>query len=382
MTRRVVWILGAGFSMPLGGPSLASLLSFETERSLELEIPNDADHTVARENVLGRIARCTRWLYHYGTRFAANNGKCPLNGSGGETLWYDAEDFFDKLDRAARLPQGANAARLAAAIRAGAHGMNVPIPAVRDAAKRMLAFECSRFLDGQSTGDEPWIPYVRWTRQVKAQAEGGAQTAQAIITFNYDCVLETLGFQPHVVLPGSGPERTGPHVFKLHGSSNWRHMSPAYGDSNDTTPAVTVENDAVELAERKDFTATCDRSELTIAAPGLGKQYQALRFKELWELAGNALKTAGAVVFLGYRLPPTDARSRRFLLDNLPPGRIPIHVILGHDTNTPDARRMKGLLQMARPQAAIEVLPMFGQDYLDAYDPDGWDKFVSYCQPS
>ena len=376
MTRRTVWILGAGFSMPLGGPSLASLLSFETERSLQVEIPDDTDHAVERENILGRVASCTRWLYHYGTKFAANNGRCPLNGSGGETLWYDAEDFFDKVDRAARLPEGAKAARLGAAIRAGAHGTNVPIPAVRDAAKRLLAYECARFLDGESSSDEPWIPYVRWTRQVKAQADGGAPTAQAIITFNYDCVLETLGFQPHVVLPGSAPARRGPHVFKLHGSSNWRHLSPAYGDSNDTTPAVTQENDAVELAQRKDFTATCDRTELAIAAPGPGKQYQALRFKDLWDTAADALKAAGAVVFLGYRLPPTDARSRRFFLDNLPQGRIPIHVVLGHDTNSPDARRMMGLLEMARPQACIEALPMFGQDYLDSWDPSRWDSFI------
>ncbi len=175
--------------------------------------------------------------------------------------------------------------------------------------------------------------------------------------------LGDLDFQPHVVLPGSAPARKGPHVFKLHGSSNWRHLSPAYGDSNDTTPAVTEENDAIELAQRKDFTATCDRTELAIAAPGPGKQYQALRFKDLWDTAADALKAAGAVVFLGYRLAPTDARSRRFFLDNLPQGRIPIHVVLGHDTSSPDARRMTGLLKMARPQACIEALPMFGQDY-------------------
>lgn len=355
--------------MPLGGPSLASLLSPETERALQQAIPDDADHATARANILGNVARCTRWLYNYGTRFAATGGQ-DTNRTAGENLWFDAEEFFDKLDRAARQPQGPAAARLVQIVVGSRWGINLSIVEMRNAAKRLLAYECSRFLGEQHTSDEPWLPYVKWKRQLSAESQQ-SETGHAVLTFNYDCVLEALGLQNAVVMSDPIP-RKGPHIFKLHGSCNWRHVSPGYGDSNDHTPAVTVENDEVEIAHRPDFTATCDPTELAIAAPGPGKQYQTARFQALWDMAGETLKAAGAVVILGYRMPPTDARSRRFLLENLPKGQYPIHVVLGHDTNSPDARRMYGLLKMARPQASVEVLPLFAQDYIDAFDPTRW----------
>jgi hypothetical protein len=277
-------------------------------------------------------------------------------------LWTDAEDFFDKLDRAALAPDAPLAKRLVSIVAGSRHGTHVPVSLLRDTAKRLLAFECARFLEGQDPGQEPWLPYVRWARLLVAQAERKSETAQTIITFNYDTVPERLRLQPYVVLPGTAPQNeVGLHVLKLHGSTNWRYASEAQAD--------------LVLAKDANFAATCAPWEF--AAPGPGKQQQAQRFQDLWDYAADAVKAAGAVVFLGYRIPPTDARSRRFLLENLPQGRIPIHVVLGHDTNGPDARRMKGLLEMARPQAVVDLLPLFGQDYLDAYNADDWDRLVA-----
>jgi hypothetical protein len=33
---------------------------------------------------------------------------------------------------------------------------------------------------------------------------------------------------------------------------------------------------------------------------------------------------------------------------------------------------MAGVLKMARPHANVTVQPMFGEDYLDAYNPMAW----------
>jgi hypothetical protein len=351
--------------MPLGGPSLASLLSWETERNLLEAISDSPDNEPARENLTGTVARCTRYLYNYGTRFRMSDGR-GAQGETGEALWADAEDFFDQLDRAARIPTGPSARRLVSIVLTSPHHKTVSIFAMRDAAKRMLAYECSRFLDDHNISDEPWLPYVKWKQQLATQARE-PDKAQTIITFNYDCVLEALGLQNNVVLDDVPVQ--GPHIFKLHGSCNWRHVSPGYGDSNSTTPAVTVENDEVEIATGRYFAATCDATELAIAAPGPGKQYQTARFQALWEMAGKSLRSADSVVILGYRMPPTDARSRRFLLENLPRDNYPIHIVLGHDTNSPDARRLDGVLRMARPNATVKLLPMFAQDYIDVWEP-------------
>jgi hypothetical protein len=66
MPTRVVWFLGAGFSVPLGGPSLGSLLSLEAGAELALRFPESADEAGARarENLASDLALVTRWLHH------------------------------------------------------------------------------------------------------------------------------------------------------------------------------------------------------------------------------------------------------------------------------------------------------------------------------
>lgn len=359
MSRRVVWILGAGFSVPLGGPSLASLLAREAEPLLDLMFVQGSGYDRGeRANLLGDTARAARWLYHYGTGPAA----LAQIGVVGEALWADAEDFFDKLDRAARAPKEHAAQRFEGIVSTlRSDGRHIPIADMRDAAKRLLAFECSRFLLDAHTGHEPWLPYKRWVEKLAGGRKlSDPSNPHTIITFNYDCVLERLGLQPQVVLPympgqHQGERREGLRIYKLHGSTNWRY---------------TGEGENIVVEDRVNFAATCKPEELAIAAPGPGKQTQAERLQALWDEAAHALSEAHVIAILGYRMPPTDARSRAFFVDHLPRGRAcAVKLVLGADLAHPDVRRLQGVLQLARPsQTFVELQPMSAQDYIDACD--------------
>ena len=91
---RVVWIIGAGFSRPLGGPLLTDLFSWKSERDLEARYPKDRF-----PRLHGHVPQTARWLFHYGTRF--DQGKPRYYIADGEALWQDAEGFLDYLDVAA-----------------------------------------------------------------------------------------------------------------------------------------------------------------------------------------------------------------------------------------------------------------------------------------
>jgi hypothetical protein len=79
MPKSIVWVLGSGFSQPLGGPTLASLFSAEAHANLESDLkraPNipkgtARDHPVfrARDRALGEVAVLVRRLFLYGTRY-------------------------------------------------------------------------------------------------------------------------------------------------------------------------------------------------------------------------------------------------------------------------------------------------------------------------
>ena len=102
---RTVWILGAGFSRPLGGPLLPDLLSPETPENLAAVYGSDQPH------LLNTFATQTaHWLYNYGTRF--RYGRLSGWSGDGASLWRDAEEYLDYLDLAAQNTLGKAANRL------------------------------------------------------------------------------------------------------------------------------------------------------------------------------------------------------------------------------------------------------------------------------
>jgi hypothetical protein len=67
------------------------------------------------------------------------------------------------------------------------------------------------------------------------------------------------------------------------------------------------------VQEADEFALTCPAERMVIASPRPTKLATAERLSELWKHAEDAIRDADAVVFIGYRFPPSDASSRQRL---------------------------------------------------------------------
>jgi len=200
------------------------------------------------------------------------------------------------------------------------------------------------FLRGYQVDTERWAPYLSWARE---QLNG----THTVITFNFDGVPEILQKDKGrltVVDPTNvensirqaRAEDNAP-VLKLHGSITW-DMSDAKGFEMTYDPEAALSN--------------LDTRHTVIGLPGPQKRglYAGL-LKVLRAAAIQSLNEAGKVIFIGYRFPPTDADARQFLLraiwENYGGGgqtRIrQVSAVLGPNTESPDARRLRHLLEQA-----------------------------------
>jgi hypothetical protein len=301
MAETTVWILGAGFSKPLGGPMLTDLLAPDSVENLR------ATYSRNYTRLFSKAALVAHWLFNYGTRFRAGriDGSAerdmaqwigPLWATAiGEQLWVDAEDYLDYLDTS--------------------------VASETSRAGRQMAAECCAFLTGADTRSERFAPYVRWAREL-------VQPGDSVLTFNYDLVPDRLasGSKLRVLAPSEAPQPGFVNVIKLHGSVNWRR-------AGETRPSeINVEADL-------EFALSCEDRELAIASPGPTKQTITRQLEPLWGVAESAIKSANAIVFVGYRFPPTDANARTRLLSAIAGSQmryVAVHTVLGPkvDDNT------------------------------------------------
>jgi len=98
--NKIAWVLGAGFSAPLGGPMLKDLFSLALHHEVSA-MYKFTETTAYNPDV--QYMDDVMWLYHYGRRFeqgrltpwitsAVGNFQEP-----GEILWDHAEQFLDSL---------------------------------------------------------------------------------------------------------------------------------------------------------------------------------------------------------------------------------------------------------------------------------------------
>jgi hypothetical protein len=271
-----------------------------------------------------------------------------------EVLWRDPEEFIEVLE-SARQPGRAFALITAAT------SLNVPV--MVDAARRILAIECSQFLRGANLETERWLPYRLWATNL-----GG--NSHTVISFNYDRVLEVLkeklpeeAHLYRVILPlgdvkaevANARKMGCAPVLKLHGSVDW-----------------LAKGAKIELDAGGDLPGRAPAgSDIVLAVPGPDKGDIGSRFKEIGELWGQAefaLVGARRIVFLGYRFPVTDASARVRLLRAVKVGGAPqkIEIVLGPDETHRDVVRMKSLLTFVFRgiKVEIKVLPLFVEDFL------------------
>lgn len=351
---RVVWVLGSGFSKPLGGPTLDELFSARAHHELEAIYTSDGPLSEARKKVLGGNTVLARRVYLLG----CSRSNEPQLIAHDETLrgrlgyyWGDAEEFLDLLETAAQAPEDALArmlGRLVGVLTSQQQQGSVAqqIRGLRDGARRLLAVECSKFLVHANPASERWEPYQEFRKVLRDKDPRNQHT---IITFNYDTVLETLHFRDWVRLPGhAGGE--GHCVLKLHGSVDWKREGNGFSDVEDNPH----------------FAAGCEDAELAIAPPGPDKSKIAADFEDLWKTAEERLRAAHVVFFIGYRFPPTDSTARRRILGAINT-RSELNIILGPNTAHADIARLEGMLRFKTPDARIRVHPMWSQDFLSVF---------------
>lgn len=321
---RIVWILGAGFSKPLGGPLLKDLFTTSSFDAMQYRFPKEE-----YSGLYNNPAQAVHFLYNEDRR----------KGEGRE--WADAEEFLDALDAAVRAGAvSSSTSRLMKRV----EPFFKDTDDVRDlkpvllAAKRLLSAECAGFLVDADTDQEKWNPFHYWASNITGD--------DCIITFNYDLVLERLEKKPHdgfmvqVVTPSTKKRISGrAPIFKLHGSINWGNIEFSKGR---------------EFRVVEDYFALrCTGDELVIASPGPSKEITTGELTVIWGHAEKALKNCEAVVFVGYRFPPTDSRAREFILESLSENKQPyiaVHTVLGPQSQH-DSARLEQLLSWTMNKA-------------------------------
>jgi hypothetical protein len=355
--KKIVWILGAGFSAPLGGPLLTQLFAPQC-----LDVLSDFFPTTFEPVEFVDVMRA----YHYGTRFRHGRSLGHVGGvpqdTVGAALWEDAEQFLDFLDCADDATNGkAHRKAIGRALAGYAVSLERPREEMRAAqrvgplpglARRLLAAECCRFLVFANPQSETWVAHQRWLSLIEKQ--------DTVVTFNYDRVVETLA-QSHPawlrpVLPGETSLLSRAPLIKLHGSVDWQRGSDR----------------SVRVVQDPTFAAFCRKpEELVIASPGPTKQQVTKDLDDLWQLACRRISDADIIVFVGYRFPPSDATAREQLLGAIRNNTSPflnVHTVLGPDLRQNDTVRMDALLHSVLAPAkggmyAVKAHPLWSQDF-------------------
>src|SRR5579863_7503284 len=155
--RKTVWVLGSGFSIPLGGPPLTGLLSLQSPENLLRQYPQAA-------KLHGPAATRVHALYRTHPMGVGGSGSFEVRRKG-DALWDDAEEFLDYLDVAAQ-PDPKNTNLHLKRLTPHAHavgGQPVMVSQLSPAARHIIAAECCSFLE-RGTESEQWTPFHEWAR--------------------------------------------------------------------------------------------------------------------------------------------------------------------------------------------------------------------------
>jgi hypothetical protein len=325
---KAVWLLGSGFSAPLGGPLLSDLFRQETKDEILPFFPDDEYPDLAVALV---------WVQKI-FRLGVEKG-----------IWRNAEQYLAYVDdgyRGGHTPKKRRVALLIEEADSPLAGTRAEIDervATRlnvmnsfdRLVKRGLASEVSRFLIQTQPSSEAWLPYRNWVESLRP----GFDT---VISFNYDRVIETAAEEAGAkhkfwfAVPNARAQDDRVPVLRLHGSVGWR-LCP---DPNNPNRRI-VEGADVDLLRSPD-------EDIAIAAPGGSKSdFVGTHFQGLWSRARMALTGADILFVVGYSFPDTDPMAQYLLLEAFAAkggGERAAHIVLGPD-NTPVTRRMLSLVR-------------------------------------
>jgi hypothetical protein len=291
----------------------------------------------------------------------------------GRRIWAHAEDFLDYLDTAAVNKTGAAAKWLHEHIKPYGHNPSqgktefTTIDRFRAMARQIMAAETSIFTRDADVKTEKWSPYRKWGSQLSAD--------DTIVTFNYDLVAEMSSERVEPYFGGALPA-DAPVLLKLHGSVDWRRRPEGGG---------------FERAGR-DHAATCSNDDVCMGTPGPSKSAMCQELAALWDAAVRAIRSADAIVFVGYRFAPGDAQARETLLEaiaGMQQRHVSLHIVLGPPAGTSagDIVRLESMLKHTadrtravngygprKPEgmhtADVKVWPLYAEDFLSVVGRD------------
>lgn len=371
-----VYIIGAGFSMPLGGPSFDQLISRREEAFVISQC--GAEDRTPNENLLLRLNELVETIWEAMGRTPDRAGR-----------FQDAniEEILEVVDYCEGKPDSTIAKSLEKAIfgRSGSGFSNlIRLIRVR------LAMSTLLFLEIIPDESERWTPYKRWFASLTKD--------DTILTFNYDNVVERAaelaGHEYYNALKTTHPQKLmnsvrNPDLLKLHGSATW---------------VTSGELKSISLEEiecrRYYWPQVIDdpKFKIMIGTPGLSKsRFAAGVLEPIWKKAKEAIANADLVSIIGYSMPPTDTEAKGMILDQLAANKKPylaVDIVLGPSSRSDTANRMQEIISQAifvegmgpgiyfgaaiLPSNQVKVRPMYSQDYLAMRQPktvrEVWDR--------
>lgn len=364
-----VYILGAGFSYPMGGPLFADLFSqsipyrFLNFTEFDPDVLNQPDNL----DQLGLLAQFVKVFPNYYRGFKQTNNidnpeqfleycDCALND---KEVWFTIclLQRFHQLNRERQESLSANEKRKL-------------IHDVIIACKIRLVLETNTFVSNIPDDSDRWSPYSQWFDKLG--------TNDTIISLNYDLLVETIAQKAGRPFPGrdfklkedcarvddllaqNEREANLPLLCKVHGSVDW------------------IEENDVAFAKRYTVDDCFFGYTPLLGTPGTGKiGLSKGSLKRVWQTALERLRQAHVISIVGYSLPQTDNDFRIKLLDSIvgTNGNLKaINIVLGPPT--PHSQRAQAILKQATKLSTpcgksieVNLLPIYAQDYLPYYRP-------------
>lgn len=320
------YIVGAGFSRPLGGPLFTDLLTMEYWKvHSDMEISDD-------------IRQCLVLLHRAEGR--------PIDEILGLTERLNAEEVIALLEWCSRNPATKRASLVCDAFPVIPAKLKYKtneefLTVLNTQLKRLIACQCNSFTQLLEADSDTTAPYKSWLQ--------GLTSDDTIITFNYDTAIETLAFTCGIEFPRAPTEYKSnqPRIIHVHGCVDW------------------IKSGNKLLYEHQGYLRDND---LCIGLPGLEKAKitEIAEMKSLWMSMRHAINEAEVVSIVGYSMPATDNMARQAILASLKHGQR-VNFVLGGDSFT--SGRMQSLIQPIVGTDSFGLsravdLKMYAQDYL------------------
>lgn len=345
------WVLGAGFSYPLGAPlfkDLFTLAGFQLGWA-QIAMLGKKRSSSGDYNVLVDLMDHMRVVY--GTHLIDGT---PKSAAG---LWRNPEHFLQRINDVLEY-YGENSVEQLSLATSINRTIKDAFKSISPIAihmglleslvwigKLQLALEVSSFTECKHFSGEAWYPYLQWANVLTEH--------DTIVSFNYDtaveCLFREIGQADRLAVPLPDSQLSNPgsvYLYKLHGSTNWAINKDNGRYCNSGSVADIIDN---------------EHQEVGISVPGPSKIK--MRESELWARAMQAVSSADELHIIGYSFPQTDVLASRDLLSAIISGkRKTISITLGDDYSR--FSRIKSFLSVSSETSPVKFTELFAEQLL------------------